>query len=212
MYSMGKSFILSPSLLSADFSKLAEELKFIETHGGDWVHIDVMDGHFVPNLTFGLPVVKGIRKCSKLPFDVHLMVENPEAFVTDFAKAGADNFTFHLEASNHIDKLISDIKAHGMKAGISIVPSTPISILEHILPITDIVLIMSVNPGFGGQKLLPYCLKKVSDLKEIKRKNNMNFLISIDGGVNAENIENVKNSGAEVIVSGSAFFSGDLKI
>ncbi len=212
MYSMGKSFILSPSLLSADFSKLAEELKFIETHGGDWVHIDVMDGHFVPNLTFGLPVVKGIRKCSKLPFDVHLMVENPEAFVTDFAKAGADSFTFHLEASNHIDKLISDIKAHGMKAGISIVPSTPISILEHILPITDIVLIMSVNPGFGGQKLLPYCLKKVSDLKEIKRKNNMNFLISIDGGVNAENIENVKNSGAEVIVSGSAFFSGDLKI
>lgn len=212
MYSMGKSFILSPSLLSADFSKLAEELKFIETHGGDWVHIDVMDGHFVPNLTFGVPVVKGIRKCSKLPFDVHLMVENPEAFVTDFAKAGADSFTFHLEASNHIDKLISDIKAHGMKAGISIVPSTPISILEHILPITDIVLIMSVNPGFGGQKLLPYCLKKVSDLKEIKRKNNMNFLISIDGGVNAENIENVKNSGAEVIVSGSAFFSGDLKI
>jgi len=209
---MGKSFILSPSLLSADFSKLAEELKFIETHGGDWVHIDVMDGHFVPNLTFGVPVVKGIRKCSKLPFDVHLMVENPEAFVTDFAKAGADSFTFHLEASNHIDKLISDIKAHGMKAGISIVPSTPISILEHILPITDIVLIMSVNPGFGGQKLLPYCLKKVSDLKEIKRKNNMNFLISIDGGVNAENIENVKNSGAEVIVSGSAFFSGDLKI
>lgn len=212
MYNMDKSFILSPSLLSADFSKLADELQFIETHGGDWVHIDVMDGHFVPNLTFGAPVIKSIRKCSKLPFDVHLMVEKPEAFVTDFAKAGANSFTFHIEASTHIDRLISDIKAHGMKAGISIVPSTPISILEHILPLIDIVLVMSVNPGFGGQKLLPYCLKKVSELKEIKRKNDMNFLISIDGGVNAENIENVKNAGADIIVSGSAFFSGDLKI
>ncbi|AGT43628.1 ribulose-phosphate 3-epimerase [Treponema pedis] len=209
---MDKSFILSPSLLSADFSKLGSELKYIEDNGGKWVHIDVMDGQFVPNLTFGAPVVKSIRKCSSLPFDVHLMVNNPENLVKDFAAAGADWFTFHAEASVHTDRLISDIKANGMKAGISIVPTTPISIIENILPLVDLVLIMSVNPGFGGQKLLPYCLKKVSVLKEIKKEENLKYLISIDGGVNSENIETVKKAGAEVIVSGSAFFSGELRI
>ncbi len=208
----GNNFILSPSLLSADFSNLAGALKFIEANGGSWIHIDVMDGHFVPNLTFGVPVIKSIRKLSKLPFDVHLMVTRPEDFVKDFAAAGTDYFTFHSEAVIHADRLIAAIHEHGMKAGVSIVPATPVNILEHILPLIDLVLVMSVNPGFGGQKLLPYCLEKVKSLKTIREEKKYKYLISIDGGVDSKNFKEVLNSGADVIVSGSAFFSGDLKV
>ena len=209
---MDKNVIISPSILSADFSKLGSELKYIENNGGGAVHIDVMDGQFVPNLTFGAPVVKSIRKHSSLPFDVHLMVNNPENLVKDVADAGADWFTFHAEACVHADRLISEIKAKGMRAGISIVPTTPISMIETILPLVDIVLVMSVNPGFSGQKFLPYCLKKVSALREIKKTESLRYLISVDGGVHSENIKTVKEAGAEIIVSGSAFFSGELKL
>ncbi len=212
MCNMDRSFILSPSILSADFSKLAEELRYIEIHGGSWVHIDVMDGHFVPNLTFGAPVVKAVRGCTALPFDVHLMVERPEDFVESFAQAGADYLTFHTEAAVHADRLIAEIRRFGMKPGISIVPTTPISIVEELLPLTDLVLVMSVNPGFGGQKLLPYCLEKVKKLKRIREEKDYGYLISIDGGVNSENIGTAAAAGADIIVSGSAFFSGELKI
>lgn len=212
MCNMDRGFILSPSILSADFSKLAEELRYIETHGGSCVHIDVMDGHFVPNLTFGAPVVKAVRGCTALPFDVHLMVERPEDFVESFAQAGADYLTFHTEAAVHADRLIAEIRRFGMKPGISIVPTTPISIVEELLPLTDLVLVMSVNPGFGGQKLLPYCLEKVKKLKQIREKKDYGYLISIDGGVNSENIGTAAAAGADIIVSGSAFFSGELKI
>lgn len=209
---MDRTFILSPSILSADFSKLGEELQYIETHGGNWIHIDVMDGRFVPNLTLGAPVVKALRKCSNLPFDVHLMVKNPERFIESFAAAGADYLTFHTEAAIHIDKIIADIHRNGMKAGVSFVPSTPVSALEEILPLVDLVLVMSVNPGFGGQKLLPYCLEKVKKLKRIKEEKGYTYLISIDGGIDSKNIQTAAQAGADVIISGSAFFSGDLTV
>lgn len=207
-----KEVLLAPSLLSADFSNLASAVKMIEDNGGSVVHIDVMDGQFVPQISYGQPVVKSIRKLTSLPFDVHLMIEKPELAVDSFAESGADWITFHYEAATHIDRLVNHIRGLGKKCGISIVPSTPVEALSEILPLVDLVLVMTVNPGFGGQKLIPYCLEKVKKLKKIREDRNLNFRISVDGGVNEKNFDAVSASGSDIVVSGSAFFSGKLRL
>lgn len=203
--------MLAPSLLSADLADLKNALKSIETNGGSVVHIDVMDGRFVPQISYGQPVVKSLRPYSDLPFDVHLMVEHPEEQVESFADAGADWITFHYEACVHSHRLVQKIHCLGKKAGVSIVPSTPVSALGEMLEYVDIVLVMTVNPGFGGQELIPSCIRKISELVEIREKLGLNFKISVDGGVNAETLRSVVDAGADVVVSGSAFFSGKLK-
>jgi ribulose-phosphate 3-epimerase len=197
---------IAPSLLSADFSCLDRELASVEQAGADWVHFDVMDGNFVPNLSFGAPVLKYIRKCSKLPFDVHLMTLHPESYVDDFVRAGADWLTFHLEACVHSHRLLQSIHAAGKKAGVSIVPGTPISSLENLLPFTDLVLVMTVNPGFGGQKLITECLDKVSALRTERQKRGLNFLISVDGGIDERTGSEAVKAGSDVLVTGSSFF------
>lgn len=202
---------LAPSLLSADFSDLASAIKKIETEGGSIVHIDVMDGAFVPQITYGQPVIKSIRKLTALPFDVHLMVEKPELMVDSFAESGADWITFHYESTVHIDRLIHHIHDLGKKCGISIIPSTPVSFLREILPLVDLVLVMSVNPGFGGQRFIPYTLDKIRELKKIREENLLSFMISVDGGINEKNYSEVAAAGADILVSGFAFFSGKLK-
>ncbi|MBE6361019.1 MAG: ribulose-phosphate 3-epimerase [Treponema bryantii] len=206
-----ESKILAPSLLSADFSNLTEAFEKIENYGGKAVHIDVMDGQFVPEITYGQPVVRSVRKLSKLPFDVHLMVENPELQIESFAKAGADWITFHLEAAVHSHRIIQHIHELGKKAGISIVPSTPVAALKELLEYVDIVLVMTVNPGYGGQVLIPSCVEKVKELKRIREEKGYNFKISVDGGVNSDTLKTVLDAGTDIVVSGSAFFNGSLK-
>ena len=205
-----KSKILAPSLLSADFSKLDDAIKMIENKNGGAVHIDVMDGQFVPEITYGQPVIRSIRKLTSLPFDVHLMVENPELQIESFAKSGADWITFHLEAGVHAHRIVQHIHELGKKAGVSIVPSTPISALEELLEYVDIILVMTVNPGYGGQTLIPSCVRKIQELKRIREEKGYNFIISVDGGVNSETLKTVAEAGADIIVSGSAFFNGSL--
>lgn len=202
--------MLAPSLLSADLADLKNAVKIIENNGGTVVHIDVMDGRFVPQISYGQPVVQSLRPYTKLPFDVHLMVEHPEDQVESFAKAGADWITFHHEACVHSHRLVQKIHDLGKKAGISIVPSTPVSAIKEMLEYVDLVLVMTVNPGFGGQKLIPSCVKKITELLELRKQLGLDFMISVDGGVNAETIGSVADAGADVIVSGSAFFSGKL--
>lgn len=206
-----KSPMLAPSLLSADFSNLENAFKLIEKNNGSVVHIDVMDGLFVPEITYGQPVVRSIRKLTKLPFDVHLMVNNPEKQIDSFAQAGADWITFHLEATNHAHRLIQMIHEKGKKAGIAICPSTPISLLSEIAKSADIILVMTVNPGWGGQKIIPSCVEKVAELKKLRQEKGYNYLISVDGGINADTIQSVIDAGTDIIVSGSAFFNGSLK-
>mgnify|MGYP002853657603 CR=1 FL=1 len=203
--------ILAPSLLSADFSDLVGEIKKIEDKGGSVVHIDVMDGIFVPQITFGQPVIKSIRKCTNLPFDIHLMIEKPENQIQTFAESGADWITFHYEAAVHHHRIIQQIHSLGKKAGISIVPSTPVSAIREILPFVDVILVMTVNPGYGGQKLIPEALKKVTELKKIRQELNFGYIISVDGGVNNETLPMVLEAGTDVVVSGSSFFSGNFK-
>ena len=206
-----KTQILAPSLLSADFADLKGEILKIEQNGGSLVHIDVMDGHFVPPVSYGQPVISSIRKCTKLPFDVHLMVEKPESCIPSFIQAGSDCITFHLEATNHADLCLDMIHKAGKKAGIAICPATPVFMLENLLPFADIILVMTVNPGFGGQKLIPYTVQKVRALADIQREKGYKFLISVDGGINPSTVNSVLEAGTDIVVSGSSFFSGELK-
>ena len=203
--------MLSPSLLSADFAALGSALKTIEARGGSLVHIDVMDGHFVPPVSYGQPVISSIRHCTSLPFDVHLMVERPEQSIPSFIEAGADYITFHIEATNHADRCLHIIHESGKKAGIAICPATPLGAIEEILPYIDLVLVMTVNPGWGGQKLIPYTLEKVRRLAGLQKEKGFSYLISVDGGVNTATIGAVREAGTDIVVSGSAFFEGKLQ-
>ncbi|MBQ4616464.1 MAG: ribulose-phosphate 3-epimerase [Mailhella sp.] len=199
--------ILSPSLLSADCGKLAETLQALEAAGVKWVHWDVMDGHFVPNMTFGQHVIKGLRSASGLFFDVHLMIEQPERYLADFKAAGADMLVVHAEATLHLQRTLAEIRRLGMKAGVALNPSTPLSVLDYVLDDVDMVLIMSVNPGFGGQKFLPATFRKVAELRsKLDAAGRSDCLIQVDGGCCVENTAELVRAGADVLVSGSAFF------
>ena len=198
---------IAPSLLSADFARLEDEIRKAEAGGADWIHVDVMDGHFVPNITIGPPVIKSLRKTTELPFDVHLMIENPDRYLEDFARAGADILTVHWEACVHLHRTIQNIKELGVKTGVSINPATPVCVLENILEEIDLVLVMSVNPGFGGQKFIPGALKKILELKNIKNRCKLQFEIEVDGGINLENSMDVVRAGATVLVAGSAIYN-----
>lgn len=203
---------IAPSILSADFSCLADEIKRVEEAGADLIHIDVMDGHFVPNLTFGPPVVAAIRKVTKLPFDVHLMITNPEEFITPFAKAGADILTVHAETTHHLHKALQEIHGLGMKAGVSLNPATPLTFIEEVLEDIDMILIMTVNPGFGGQSFIPSTLHKIKRLRAMLDEQKLSTNIEVDGGITTQNAVEAANAGATILVAGSAIYSAqDMK-
>lgn len=200
---------IAPSILSADFSKLGKEVERIDKAGADWIHIDVMDGQFVPNITFGAPVVKSLRNKTDKCFDVHLMIDEPGRFIDDFVDAGADMITVHYEADKHIDRTIQLIKSKGIKAGVALNPGTPTCMIKDLISEIDMVLIMSVNPGFGGQKFISYTIEKIREINKLKEQFNKNLIIEIDGGIVAANIKSVVEAGVNVAVAGSAVFKED---
>ena len=201
--------IIAPSLLSADFTRLAEEVRAVEQAGADWIHADVMDGHFVPNITFGPLVVEAVRRVTNLPIDVHLMIENPDRYVADFAGAGANYISVQVETCPHLNRSIQLIKDNGAAAGVVLNPSTPLSTIDWVLEAVDYVLIMSVNPGFGGQRFIANSLQKIAELRRIIDENSYSALIEVDGGVNEQTIADVARAGADAFVAGSAIFGGE---
>ena len=201
--------LIAPSILSADFSKLGEEIRAVEVAGADWIHVDVMDGHFVPNITMGPLIVEAARRVTELPIDVHLMIETPDRYISDFAKAGASLISVQVEACIHLNRTVQMIKEAGIQAGVVLNPSTPVASVRWILPYIDFVLIMSVNPGFGGQHFIPNSLDKIRAMRKLIDELDLPTLIQVDGGVNSETIQTVASSGASVFVAGSAIFGSE---
>ncbi|MEH7388505.1 ribulose-phosphate 3-epimerase [Bacillus sp. JJ1521] len=198
---------IAPSILSADFAKLGEEIKDVENGGADYIHVDVMDGHFVPNITIGPLIVEAIRPITKLPLDVHLMIENPDQYIPSFAQAGADFLTVHVEACPHLHRTIQLIKSHGVKAGVVLNPATPVDTIKHVIEDIDLVLLMTVNPGFGGQKFIHSVLPKIEEVAKMVKEKNLNVEIEVDGGVNQETARLCVDAGANVLVAGSAIYN-----
>ncbi|HXX75210.1 MAG TPA: ribulose-phosphate 3-epimerase [Nitrospiraceae bacterium] len=203
---MAKPTYIAPSILSADFARLADEVGAVERAGADFLHIDVMDGHFVPNLTVGPPIVEALKKVTKLPLDVHLMITNADAFIGEFAAAGADYLTVHVEVCPHLHRTVQSIKERGVKAGVTLNPATSLTTLEEIVADVDLVLIMSVNPGFGGQKFIPSSLKKITSARQLIDRTQSRALLEVDGGVKVDNAAQVLDAGADILVAGSAIF------
>ena len=201
--------LISASILSADFSNLATEVKKVSAAGADYVHFDIMDGHFVPSLTFGPMIVKSLRKLSDKPFDVHIMASNPEQYIAALAEAGADIITVHVEATNHLDRVLALIKSYGIKAGVSLNPASPMNFLQYIMDKLDLILVMSVNPGFGGQKFIPAQLQKISQIKNLITKSGHDIKLEVDGGIDETTAKLVYEAGADILVSGSYIFNSD---
>lgn len=201
--------LLAPSILSADLSNLAQQIRLVEMSGADWIHCDIMDGHFVPNITFGPVLVKAAKKSTKLPIDVHLMIKDPDKYLEDFRNAGADIISVHFEEVIHLNRTINQIKELGAKAGVVINPSTPVSSLKDIAEYIDLLLIMTVNPGFGGQKFISNSERRITEAVDLREKLNAKFLIEVDGGVSSKNIKSILNAGCDVFVAGSSIFHSD---